>query len=89
MNLAFEVSLFIHQNYILHAVKSYDMGPTDLLPLRRKACCGFLSPLKICCVLLGLNPPTLDPMASTLTITPAGKFWGNLMISIAFFHVDF
>jgi hypothetical protein len=25
----------------------YDMGPTALLPLRRKACCGFLSPLNI------------------------------------------
>jgi len=22
----------------------YDMGPTALLPLRRKACCGFFSP---------------------------------------------
>jgi hypothetical protein len=77
MNLAFEVPLFIRRNDILHAVKSYDMGPTALLPLRRKACCGFLSPLKICCLLLGLNPPTLDPMASTLTITPARKVFGE------------
>jgi len=22
----------------------YDMGPTALLPLRRKACCGYFSP---------------------------------------------
>jgi hypothetical protein len=31
----------------LHAVKSYYMGPTALLPLRSKPCCGFLSPSKI------------------------------------------
>jgi hypothetical protein len=30
-----------------HAVKSYDMGPPALLPIRRKLYCGFLSPLKI------------------------------------------
>jgi hypothetical protein len=30
-----------------HAVKSYDMGPPALLPVRRKVCCGCLSPLKI------------------------------------------
>jgi hypothetical protein len=29
------------------AVKSYDMGPPALLHIRRKMCCGFLSPLKI------------------------------------------
>jgi len=42
-----QVFLFILASYFLHAVKSYDMGPTALLPLRRKVCCGFLSPLKI------------------------------------------
>jgi hypothetical protein len=30
-----------------HSVKSYDMGPTSVFHLRRKAFCGFLSPLKI------------------------------------------
>jgi hypothetical protein len=30
-----------------HAVKSYDMGPTALLPLPRQLCYGFSSPLKI------------------------------------------
>jgi hypothetical protein len=34
--------LFIY----LHAVKPYDVGPTALLLLRRKACCGLLSRLK-------------------------------------------
>jgi hypothetical protein len=28
-------------------VKSYDMGLPALLPIRRKVCCGFLSPLEI------------------------------------------
>jgi hypothetical protein len=31
----------------LPAVKSYDMGPPALLPIRRKVCNGFLSSLKI------------------------------------------
>jgi hypothetical protein len=31
----------------LHAIKSYNMGPPALFPLRRKACCEFLSSLKI------------------------------------------
>jgi hypothetical protein len=26
------------------------MGPADLLPIRRKVCCGFVSPLKIHCL---------------------------------------
>jgi hypothetical protein len=39
---------FFHtRGVLLHTVKSYDMRPTPLLPLRRKVCCGFLSPLKI------------------------------------------
>jgi hypothetical protein len=32
---------------LLRALKSYDMGPPALLPIRRKACCGLLSPLKM------------------------------------------
>jgi hypothetical protein len=31
---------------LLHAIKSYDVGPPALLSVRRKVCCGFLSPLK-------------------------------------------
>jgi hypothetical protein len=59
----------IHFRDSLHALKSYDMGPTALIPLRMKACCGLLSPLQIR-PRPGLNPRTLDPMATTLTITP-------------------
>jgi hypothetical protein len=38
-----------------------------LLPLRRKSCCRFLSPLKVLRPRPGLNPRTLCPMASTIT----------------------
>jgi hypothetical protein len=41
-----------------HAVKSYDMGPPALLPLRRKVCCGILLPLKIN-LIAGFEPANL------------------------------
>jgi hypothetical protein len=44
------------------------MGPTALLPLQRKWCSGFLSPLKIHRPRSGSNPRTLGPVASTLTV---------------------
>jgi hypothetical protein len=47
------------------------MGPTALLPLRRKWSSGFLSPLKIHRPRSGSNPRTLGPVASTLTTSPA------------------
>jgi hypothetical protein len=46
------------------------MGPTALLPLRRKLCYGFLSPLKIHRPRPGFNPQTLGPVASTLITSP-------------------
>jgi hypothetical protein len=52
---------------ILHAVKSYDMGLTSLLPLLRKACYGVLSPLKIHRCRPDLNPRTLGPVAIAIT----------------------
>jgi hypothetical protein len=56
-------SIFVHTSkWFLNALKSYDMGPTALLLLRRKVCCGLLSPLP------GLNPRIFFPMTSTLTI---------------------
>jgi hypothetical protein len=32
---------------LLHAVKSYDMGPSALYPIGSKVCCGILSTVKI------------------------------------------
>jgi hypothetical protein len=40
-------SIFDTSTDLLHAVNSYDMGPSALLPIRRNVCCGFLSSLKI------------------------------------------
>ena len=46
----------------------YDMGPTALLPLRRKACWGFFFALKIQRLWPGLNPQTWVLKASTLPL---------------------
>jgi hypothetical protein len=45
-------------------------GPTALLPLRRKACYGVLSPLKIHRHRPGLNSRTSGSVASSLTTRP-------------------
>jgi hypothetical protein len=58
-------NISIHaRKVLLHAVH------TALLPLRRKLCYGFLSPLNIHRPRPGLNPRTLGPVASTLTTSP-------------------
>jgi hypothetical protein len=56
--------LFHSRKVFEHAVKSYDMGPTGLLPLRRKSYCGINRPRP------SFNPQILGPMASTLTTRP-------------------
>jgi len=48
-------------------VVNYDMGPTALLPLRRKERWGFFFARKIRRLRPGLNPRTWVPKASTLT----------------------
>jgi hypothetical protein len=53
---------------VLYMSQIYDMGPTALLPLRRKACWGFFSPLKIRRLHTGLNPRTWVLKASTLPL---------------------
>jgi hypothetical protein len=58
-SICFMLVRFFHMLYI------YDMGPTALLPLRRKSCYVFLSPLKIHRSRLGLNPRTLGKHSST------------------------
>jgi hypothetical protein len=42
----------------------FELKAMALLSLRRKTCCGFVSPSA------GLSPRTLSPIASTITITP-------------------
>ena len=53
----------------------YDMGPTALLPLRRKACWGFFRPLKIRRLRPGLNPRTWVLKASTLPLDLTFSIW--------------
>jgi hypothetical protein len=55
---------------IFYMAQICDMGPTALLPFRRKACWGFFRPLKIRRLRPGLNPPTWVPETSTLTPRP-------------------
>jgi hypothetical protein len=58
-------NISIHaRKVLLHAVNQLHGS------LRRKWCCGFLSPLKIHRPLSGSNPRTLGPVASTLTTGP-------------------
>jgi hypothetical protein len=64
--------------FFLHVVKSFNMGPPDLLPLQRKSCCEFVSPLEI--HRPGLNPQTLGPIASTLTTIPPRTTYKGLEI---------
>jgi hypothetical protein len=44
---------------IFYMPQIYDMGPTALLPLRRKACWGFFSPWKILTALARFEPANL------------------------------
>jgi hypothetical protein len=62
--------LFHTRRVLYHVVKPYDMGPTSLLPIRMKACYGFLSPLKIHPPWPCLNSWTLGIIASMLTTRP-------------------
>jgi hypothetical protein len=65
LNIADEVPARLSRD-LQYAVKSYDMEPTALLPLRRKACCRFLSPLKIYRPRPVLNSRNLGAVASML-----------------------
>jgi hypothetical protein len=55
---------------LLQAVKSYDMGPPALLPIRKESVLRIFIALKNPLPWPGSNPQSLDPVASTLTTTP-------------------
>jgi hypothetical protein len=56
---------------LLHAVKSYDMGPFRFTSHPRGKCAAdFYRPLKNPSTWPSSNPQPLGPVASTLTITP-------------------
>jgi hypothetical protein len=67
MNFVVRIISFILRRFFLTWRKINDVGPTALLPLRWKACYGFISHLKIHRPRPRFNPRTLGPMASKLT----------------------
>jgi hypothetical protein len=69
-NFADEISLSYSAVFFVMPEKSYDMEPTALRPLRRKARWGFLSPLKTCHPRTCMNPVTFGPVVSTITTRP-------------------
>jgi hypothetical protein len=50
---------------LLHAVKSYDMGPPALLPIRKEGMLRIFIALKNPSPWPGSNTQSLDPVAST------------------------
>ena len=57
-----------------------DMGPTALLPLRRKARLGFFRRKKIRRLRPGLNPRTWVPKASTLPLDHRSRFISTCLL---------
>jgi hypothetical protein len=78
-SLAEVVSVILRRD-LQHAVKHYDMRSKAILLLWRKACCGFLSSLKILRRRLGLNTLSLVLMASTLAITQPRTTSGTIIV---------
>ena len=70
---------------IFYMPQIYDMGPTALLPLRRKAWWGFFLPLKIRRLRPGLNPRTWVLKASTLPLDHRSRM-RYIYIYIILFH---
>jgi hypothetical protein len=60
---------------LLHAVKSYDMGPSRFTFHPRGRCVRIFIALKNPSPWLGSNPQPLDSVASTLTTTPSRRRW--------------
>jgi hypothetical protein len=58
-------SIFDTSTDLLNAEKSYDMGPLASFPIRRKVCCGFLSPSASA----GFEPETLASSGNLYHIT--------------------
>jgi hypothetical protein len=63
---------------LLHAVKSYDMGPSRFTSHPKEGVLRIFIALKNPSPWPGSNPQTLGPVASTLTTTP-GRRLGDYM----------
>jgi len=59
----------------------YDMGPTALLPFRRKACWGFFRPEKFWRLRPGLNPRTWVLKGSTLPLDRQSRLFFVALVS--------
>ena len=76
---------------IFYMPQIYDMGPTALLPLRRKARWGFFSPWKIRRLRPGLNLRTWVPKASTLPLDHRSRlfnFYSNTKLQKGKVHFE-
>ena len=67
-----------HPLGIFYMPQIYDMGPTALLPLRRKACWEFFRP-KNPTASTGFEPANLGIKASTLTLDHRSRYWGGIL----------
>ena len=65
----------LHALGIFYMPQIYDMGPTALLPLRRKASWGFFSPLNTWRLRPGLNPRTWVLKATTPPLDHRSRNW--------------
>jgi hypothetical protein len=83
------IIIFDTSKDVLHAVKSYDIRPPALLSIRRKVCCGCLSPLKNPSPRSCLKSLHLGQVANTVTTTPP-RWLYNKALSAEFitFYLD-
>jgi hypothetical protein len=62
-----------------------DMGPIILLPFRRKACCGFLSPFKNPTASAGFEPANLGIRGQHATSAPPKPLGSQYTITVSRF----
>jgi len=84
-NFAWDCDFHVNSG-IFYMPQFYDMGPTALLPFRRKACWGFFRPEKSRRLRPGLNPRTWVLKGSTLSLDHRSLFmtchWNKLHIFV-------
>jgi hypothetical protein len=74
-----EFSLSIPVRFLVHAVKSYDMGLPAFIPIRKESVLQIFIALKNPLPWPGSNPQSLGPVASTLSTTPPSLLYNSFM----------